>query len=282
LRPIYGVIGDYFSAMGIPLREGRFLGSEETRFSQHICVVDENFARHYWPNGGAVGQLISYVPRKADDSNVFTIVGVVGAVKQEELTESDANGAIYFPYLFSFSRSYFLAARTSLPPETLESPLRKIVRQINPDMPIDDLRSMETRIDDSLVTRRSPALLTGIFSAVALLLAAIGTYGVLSYAVTQRRREIGVRIALGALPKQVLGYFLGSGAKLLLIGLLLGGLSTWAAGRAIQRVLFDVGAINIAVLTATVGVMLLVVLAASYIPARRAAKVDPMVALRYE
>ena len=149
-------------------------------------------------------------------------------------------------------------------------------------MPISDLQSMQDRIDDSLITRRSPALLTGIFSAVALLLAAIGAYGVLSYAVTQRRREIGVRMALGALPKQVLGHFLGEGAKLLLVGLLLGGVATWAAGHAMQSFLFDVGALNIAVLAATVGVMLLAVSAASYIPARRAAKVDPMVALRYE
>jgi predicted permease len=282
LRPTFGVVGDYFSAMGIPLREGRFLTKDETYSSQRICVVDENFARYYWPHGGAVGQQISYIPRKADGSNTYTVMGVVGAVKQEDLTETTGNGAIYFPYVFLFSRSYFLAVRTSLPPAVLEDPLRKIVRQVDPDMPISNLQSVQTRIDDSLMTRRSPALLTAIFSAVALLLAAIGTYGVLSYAVTQRRREIGVRMALGALPKQVLGHFLGSGAKLLLIGLLLGSLAIWGAGRAMQSVLFDVGAINFAVLAATVGVMLLVVLAASFIPARRAAKVDPIVALRYE
>jgi predicted permease len=282
LHAIFGVVGNYFSAMGIPLREGRFLTSDETRGSGRVCLVDENFARYYWPHGGAVGQQISYVPRKVDDSNVFTVVGVVGAVKQEDLTENNANGAIYFPYLFSFSRSYFLAVRTTLPPEVLGGTMRKIVRQINPDMPISDLRSMETRIDDSLVTRRSPALLTGIFSAAALLLAAIGTYGVLSYAVAQRRREIGVRMALGALPKQVLAHFLGTGAKLLILGLLAGSLGTWAVGRAMQSLLFEVGPINIRVLATTGGVMMLVVLLACFIPARRAAKVDPIVALRYE
>lgn len=282
LRPSFGVVGDYFSAMGIPLREGRLLTKDETYSSQRICVVDENFARYYWPHGGAAGQQISYIPRHPDGSNTYTVVGVVGAVKQDNLTESAGNGAIYFPYVFLFSRSYFLAVRTSLPPEVLEAPLRKIVRQVDPDMPISNLQSMQTRIDDSLITRRSPALLTGIFSAVALLLAAIGTYGVLSYAVAQRRREIGVRMALGALPKQVLGLFLGTGTRLLVVGLLLGSLGTWLAGRAMQSVLFDVGAVNIEVLATTFVVMIFAVLLACFIPARRAAKVDPMVALRYE
>jgi predicted permease len=282
LRPTFGVVGDYFSAMGIPLREGRFLTGEETYSRRQICVVDENFARYYWPHGGAVGQQISYIPREPGGSSVFTVVGVVGAVKHDNLTESSGNGAIYFPYVFLFSRSYFLAVRTSLPPAVLEDPLRKIVRQVDPDMPISNLQSMQTRIDDSLMTRRSPALLTGIFSAVALLLAAIGTYGVLSYAVAQRTREIGVRMALGALPKQVLAHFLGTGARLLLVGLLLGSVGTWAVGRAMQSVLFDVGAVDPRVLTTTVAVMILVVLVACLIPARRAARVDPMVALRYE
>jgi predicted permease len=282
LHPIFGVVGDYFSAMGVVLREGRFLTADETRGSEWVCVVDENFARYYWPHGSAVGQQISYIPRKADGSNVFTIVGVVGAVKQDDLTEGTANGAIYVPYVFPFSRSYFLAVRTSLPPEVLEVPLRKIVRQVDPDMPISNLQSMQTRIDDSLMTRRSPALLTGIFSAVALLLAAIGTYGVLSYAVAQRRREIGVRMALGALPKQVLTHFMTTGAKLLLVGVALGVVGAWASGRAMQSVLFGVGVLDVGVLVASGGVMMLVVLLACFIPARRAAKVDPVLALRYE
>ena len=141
---------------------------------------------------------------------------------------------------------------------------------------------METRIDDSLMTRRSPALLTGIFAGVALLLAAIGTYGVLSFAVSQRSREIGIRMALGAQPQQVLAGFLGLGARLLLVGVVLGVLGAWAAGRAMESVLYGVGAFQLGVFAATSGVMMLVVLLACYIPARRAAKVDPMVALRCE
>jgi ABC-type antimicrobial peptide transport system permease subunit len=141
---------------------------------------------------------------------------------------------------------------------------------------------METRIGDSMMTRRSPALLTGIFAGVALLLAAIGTYGVLSFAVSQRHREIGVRMALGAQPGQVLAGFLGAGTRLLGAGVALGLLGALAAGRAMESVLFGVSGFPASVLAATTFAMTLVVWLACYIPARRAAKVDPMVALRHD
>jgi predicted permease len=282
LHPAYGVIGNYFTAMGIPLREGRYLDNADSHRKEQICVVDEDFARRYWPNTSAVGQRVFYVPRKPDDSNVFTVVGVVGSVKHTDLTQEKTTGEIYFPFSRLFTRNYFLIARTSLPPETLSVALRKAVREADPDLPLSDLRSMQSRIDDSLIARRSPALLTGIFAAVALILAAIGTYGVLSYAVSQRQREIGVRMALGALPQQVLSQFLKLGTRLLLLSLVLGTLGAWSAGRAMERVLFGIGAFRLDVLFTTVVTMVLVVLLACYIPARRAARVDPMVALRYE
>jgi predicted permease len=282
LHPTYGVFGDYFAAMGIPLRAGRYLTNADNHRPERTCVVDEIFARRYWPQGNAIGQQIYSIPRKLDDSNVYTVVGVVGAVKQSDLAENQTVGVVYFPYIFTFNRSYFLVARTSLPPQLLADTLRKVVRQTDPDIPLTDVSSMESRIDESLITRRSPALLTGIFAIVALLLAAIGTYGVLSYVVTQRHREIGVRMALGALPQQVLAHFLGLGARLLIVGVALGVLGSWASGRAIKSVLFGVGTFQLGVLAATIGVMMLVVLLACFIPARRAAKVDPMVALRYE
>ncbi len=278
----YGVFGDYFTAMGIPLRAGRYLTNADNHTNERVAVVDEIFARRYWPHGDAIGQRIFYYPRKPDDSNVYTVVGVVGTVKQIELTEANGTGAVYFPYIQMFNRDYFLVARTKMPPEMLADTLRRVVRQTDPDIPLSDIRSMETRIDDSLMTRRSPALLTGIFAAVALLLAAVGTYGVLSFAVLQRNREIGIRMALGALPQRVLGGFLAIGAQLLLIGVALGVVGALAAHRAMQSVLFGVGHTQAGVLAATSGVLMLVVLLACYIPARRAAKVDPMVALRCE
>jgi ABC-type antimicrobial peptide transport system permease subunit len=160
--------------------------------------------------------------------------------------------------------------------------VQKTILQLDPELPIDDLKPMQARIDDSLIARRSPAILAGIFAAVALLLAAIGTYGVLAYAVSQRRREIGVRMALGALPQQILAQFLGLGIRLLLGGIALGVLGAWAADRAMQSVLFGVGSVHPGVFAATAGVMIGVVFFALFIPARRAAHVNPTEALRAE
>jgi ABC-type antimicrobial peptide transport system permease subunit len=198
------------------------------------------------------------------------------------LAETAGHGAVYFPYS-AFNSSYFsLLVRTQLPPASLAPTVQKAILQLDPELPIDDLKPMRVRIDDSLIARRSPAVLAGIFAAVALLLAAIGTYGVLAYAVSQRRREIGVRMALGALPQQILALFLGLGAKLVVAGLALGVLFAWAAGRAMQTVLFGVGTWNLGVLAGTAGVMLAVVFFAMFLPARRAARVNPIDALRAE
>jgi ABC-type antimicrobial peptide transport system permease subunit len=171
---------------------------------------------------------------------------------------------------------------TSQVPASLSSTLQTAVRKLDSDLPIDDLRSMEVRIADSLITRRSPALLAGIFALAALLLAAIGTYGVLSYAVAQRRREIGVRMALGAMPKQIANQFRALGLRLFGAGAMLRIAGAWLARRAMQSILFDVPAVNMAMLAATSGIMAVVSLVACWLPARRAARVDPMVALKHE
>jgi predicted permease len=277
----YQVTGDYFAALGIPLREGRFLTSADSQRADRVCVVDEDFARHYWPNGVALGQRV-FQGSDSDDAKLFTVVGVVGAVKQAELTEPQGQGAVYLPFTDSDGINIFVVTRTSQRPEAFAETLRKLVRATNPDLAIDNLRSMDTRIADSLIARRSPALLAGIFACVALLLAAIGTYGVLSYAVAQRRREIGIRMALGAQRKQIGTQFLSLGLRLLAAGTILGLIGAWWTGRAMRSVLFDVPALPVATLLATALVMTAVSLVACLIPARRAAKVDPMIALRAE
>jgi predicted permease len=285
----YGVNGDYFSALRIPLLEGRFLTSADSHRTERVCVVDEDFARRYWPNGSALGQQVFHGQivftgkgHETDNTNLFTIVGVVGAVKQAELTESPGQGAVYLPFRYRDAANIFVTTRTSQRPEAFAATLRKLVRATDPELAIDDLRSMETRIDDSLITRRSPALLAGIFATVALLLAALGTYGVLSYAVAQRRREIGIRMALGAQRSQIGTQFLSLGLRLLAAGTILGLIGAWLVGRAMQSVLFDVPKLPMAALLGTAFVMTSVSLVACLIPARRATRVDPMVALRYE
>jgi putative ABC transport system permease protein len=160
--------------------------------------------------------------------------------------------------------------------------LQKVVRQIDADVPVSDLRSMDTRIADSLVARRSPALLAGLFSGIALLLTSIGTYGVLSYAVAQRRREIGVRIALGAQPGQIRIQFLSLSLRLLTAGTVLGLIGAWQAGRAMRSLLFQVPPLNVAVLAAAACLTAAVCLAACVLPSQRAAQISPMEALAEE
>jgi len=278
----YGVDGDYFTALGIPLREGRFLSSADSHRPERVCVVDEDLARRYWPNGGALGQQV-FRGNESDEAKLFTIVGVVGAVKQAELTESQGQGAVYLPYAHrTGDSSVFVVARTSQRPEAFAETLRKRVRAAHPDLAIDNIRSMDTRVAESLIARRSPALLAGIFAGVALLLAAIGTYGVLSYAVAQRTREIGIRMALGAQRKQIGAQFLSLGLRLLVAGTILGLIGAWWAGRAMQSVLFDVPVLPLATLAGAALVMGAVSLVACLIPARRASRVDPVEALRTE
>jgi len=277
----YQVTGDYFTALGIPLREGRFLTSADSHRADRVCVVDEDFARRYWPHGGALGQRV-FQGSDSDDAKLFTIVGVVGAVKQAELTEPQGQGAVYLPFMDSDGINIFVVTRTSQRPEAFAETLRKLVRATNSDLAIDNLRSMDTRIAESLIARRSPALLAGIFAGVALLLATIGTYGVLSYAVAQRTREIGIRMALGAQRGQIGTQFLSLGLRLLAAGTILGLMGAWWAGRAMQSVLFDVPTLHVATLLGTALVMTTVSLVACLIPARRATKVDPVIALRAE
>ncbi|PYL09667.1 MAG: hypothetical protein DME34_01960, partial [Verrucomicrobia bacterium] len=198
------------------------------------------------------------------------------------LTEPQGQGAVYLPFVDVYSGHVFVITRTSQRPETFAETLRKLVRAANPDLAIDNLRSMETRIAESLIARRSPALLAGIFAGVALLLAAIGTYGVLSYAVAQRTREIGIRMSLGAQREQIGAQFLSLGLRLLVAGTLLGLLGAWLAGKAMQSVLFDVPPVDLAILLGAAAIMSAVSLVACLIPARRAMTVDPMVALRYD
>jgi predicted permease len=275
----YGVGGEYFAAMGIPVRQGRVFADGEARRPQRVCVVDEDFARRNWPNGRAIGQELWMGGQKGPEAEAFTIVGVVGAVKQSSLTEDGAQGAVFYPYPYFDNGDLYAVARTSLAPDSFGGVLQRVTREIDPEVPVTDIRSMDGRIADSLAVRRSPALLAMVFSAIALLLTAIGTYGVLSYAVAQRRREIGLRIALGARPAQVRTQFVSIALRLLGAGMVVGLAGAWMTGRAMQAILFQVRPFDLVILAGTGAVMAVVSMCACLLPSRRAAHMSPMEAL---
>ncbi len=275
----YGVDGDYFAAMGFSLREGRFLTADDSRRSARVCVVDEDFARYYWPHSSALGQHLFEGGEPTTDAQSFTVAGVVGAVKQAGLTDQTAQGAVYYPYALSGNDRLFIVVRTSLRPESLGLALQELVRHIDPELPVNDLRSMDTRVADSLVAQRSPAFLAGIFSLIAILLVGVGTYGVLSYAVAQRRREIGLRMALGARPGQIRGQFLALTLRLLAAGTILGAVGAWLTGRAMQTLLFQVPPLHVATVAAAAGIIGAVSLVACLLPSQRATRISPMEAL---
>lgn len=268
----YGVDGDYFTAMGLSLREGRFLDATDSRRDARSCVVDEDFARTYWPGSSALGRQVL----RAGGPEAFTVVGVVGAVKQVSLTGSEALGAVYYPIVLNTDPRLYVVLRTSLP---FSGALARVVRVLDPDLPVSDVRAMDTRIADSLIARRSPAVLAAIFSAIALLLTAVGTYGVLSYTVAQRRREIGLRMALGARPEQIRSQFLAMAGRLFATGAALGALGSWLAGQAIESVLFQVPALDVVSLGRAAVIMGAVCCAACLLPAYRAARTSPLEAL---
>jgi predicted permease len=273
---------DYWSVMGIKLLRGRLLEDADNHRQPKVCVVDEAFAERYWPGGNPIGRRISHFSDTFNKANALTIVGVVANVKQNDLAEDAGYGAEYESFGTFDPSAFTLVVRTPLAAGTIAPMIQKAIFQLDPELPIDNVRPLQALIADSLVARRSPAILARIFAGVALLLATVGTYGALSYAVALRQREIGIRIALGAIPAQIRNQFLSLGLRLLVTGSLVGVLGAWWTGRATQSVLFTVPGMQGSMLMATLAVIGAVVLSACLLPAHRAAKVDPMTALRAE
>ncbi len=275
-----GVAGDFFQALHIPLIEGRYLTTEDSTRATHACVVDEKVARFYWPHGSALGHRLFNGPPTDENKKAFTIVGVVGTIKQHDLAETQAMGSVYVPFVDYAGLEVAVVLRTAQAPQAAASALRAAVLRVDPQLPVEDLKTMDARIDDSLQMRRAPFVLACIFAGVALALATVGLYGVLAYSVAQRRREIGIRLALGAVPGAIRSQFLWLGVKLAAAGMVIGGVGAWLGGRAMTKVLFEVGALNPPILGATAGVLALVAITACYWPAAIAARVPPMEALR--
>jgi putative ABC transport system permease protein len=276
------VIGDYFSAMGIPLKAGRDFASQDfIEKAPLVGIANDAMVRQYFPNEDPLGKRI----RWARDRQIewITIVGVVGDVKHFGLDLPEEPG-LYSPYTQAppWKRWTSLVVRTQSDPASMAGAVKQQVWKIDPQLPLTKVETMDEVASGSFAARRFNMLLLVIFAGLALLLAAVGIYGVMSYAVTQRTQEIGIRMALGARAIDVLRLIIRNGMTLILIGVVIGLAGAFALTRLLATLLFGVGPTDKLTFATVSAVLIFVALLACYIPARRATKVDPLVALRYE
>jgi putative ABC transport system permease protein len=287
ISPTQTIVSDgYFETMKIPLVRGRSFKASDTATSPRVVIVDERLARKFWPDRDPIGRRM-YLPENTKDVLAITpetkFLEVVGVVKEVQLLPPgapfDPVGAYYFPYSQTPERAFVVSVRTSLDPEALTNTVRKTVMSIDPELPVFDVRTMAARFDEALISRRVPMLIAVAFGVVALFLSAIGIYGVLAYGVTQRRREIGIRMALGSTRGQVFGLVLGDGARIVGIGLALGLAGAYFVGKAMEKQLFQVAPSDPWVIATVIVTLSAIALIAVAIPARRAARVNPTVTL---
>ena len=268
----------YFSALKIPLVAGRVFTEQDREGTQPVVIIDENLARVYWPDQNPVGKRL----RRGSNAPWVEIVGVLKHVHQSSLAGDTGKGVCYYPlYQVPISRA-FLVVRTATDPAALAGPMREAVRTSAPGQPIYDLAPMEERLAGSLGPQRFGVTVLGFFAGVALLMAALGLYGVISYSVTQRTQEIGIRIALGAQQNRVLGLVITQGMKLVGVGIFVGLIAAMILARWLSSELFQVSPFDPVTFSLTALVLAAVAFFASYVPARRAARIDPITALRYE
>ena len=268
----------YFITLGIPLLGGRNFTERDDLSAPHAVIVNEALARHLWPNGDVLGK---HVNVGGGDEPLAEIVGIVGNTRSWSVT-SEPRMEIYSPYLQRPRRSAYLTIRTTGRPNNLVAAIRRDVLSVDKDQPVYSIKTLEQRLVDSLANWRLPMFVLSLFAGLALLLAAVGVYGVMSYSVSQRTQEIGIRLALGARPGQVMELIVKRGMALTLTGVGLGIMAALALTRLMSSLLFVVGSTDPATFMSITILLAVVALFACYLPARRATKVDPMIALRYE
>jgi putative ABC transport system permease protein len=279
LAEVAYVSNDYFRTMNIPFLQGRIFTDHDDKDAPPVVIIDDSFAKLYWPDEDAVGKQVKF----ERDSAPRTVIGVVGRVRMEGLEVDSGRVQAYFSYLVNpWGYTMTIVARTPVNPTNVADEVRKEVLALDKDRPIFNVKTVEQLRDESIASRRLNTLLFGVFAAIALLLASVGIYGVMSYSVAQRTREIGIRIALGAGRGDVFKLVIGQGIVLALIGVSIGLLAALALTRLMQSLLFGVSTIDPITFLLVSLILVCVALLACFVPARRALKVDPIKALRYE
>jgi putative ABC transport system permease protein len=271
----------YFDTMSIPLLRGRQLSEQDTETTPNVVIVSETMARRYWPGEDAIGKRIA-AGRIRSPEDWIQVIGVVKDVRQFELT-AEPKPQMYMTYKQAgFFEPRDLVVKTDVDPASLAATVRKAVWEIDKDQPVSNIQTMEEILADSIARQRFSMLLLAIFAGVALVLAGVGIYGVMSYSVAQRTHEIGIRMALGAQTSAVLKLAVGYGMKLVIAGLVIGLIAAFALTRVMSTLLFGVTATDPTTFILISLLLIAVAALASYIPARRATRVNPIIALRYE
>jgi predicted permease len=268
---------DYFRTMEIPLLQGRFFSDHDTSDVPKVVVIDDKMAKRFWPHESAVGKRM----RANVKDPWYTVVGVVGTVKQYGL-DIDGRMVVYYPEQQSADGGLYLVARTSNDPASVASAMVREIHAIDAGVPVFEIRTMQERLHDSLARQRFSMAVLGGFAGFAMLLAAVGVYGVISYMVTQGTHDIGLRMALGAQQRNILGLVVKQGMALAAIGIVAGLMGAFSLTRVMATLLFGVSATDVATFSVVTLFLVAIALVASYVPALRATRVDPVVALHYE
>ncbi|MEY2563624.1 MAG: hypothetical protein QOH88_1817 [Verrucomicrobiota bacterium] len=269
---------DYFRVLEMPLIKGRFFTEADNADAPGVIVINQAMAKKYWPGEEALGKRINFDDSKPEEIKWITVVGVVGDIRHRGL-DAEAKPEYYVPHPKLPYRGMILTVRSTQDPRALISSIRREIQAFDPEQPLANIKTLEQITAESIAPRRLSAVLLGVFAAVALILASVGIYGVMSFLVVQRTHEIGVRMALGAQRRDVFILVLGRAARLVLIGTVLGLVLAGLSSRALGAMLYRVGAFDLTTFLGVTLALTAVALLASYIPALRATRADPMIAL---